>query len=92
MTDRSDLRAEAMERAGGRCEWDGCTYLHAKLELAHLSASGMGGSKDRDHIDNVAIYCTQHHDWLDCRITPNMRRYENEQAARSMLNRYWVGA
>ena len=92
MSKRSNLRLDALDRAGGRCEFDGCTYTHTKLAMAHLSASGMGGSEDRDDLDNVAIFCTHHHDWLDCRITPNMRRFENEQVTRSMLNRWWASA
>lgn len=87
----TDLREDVMERAGGRCEFDGCTYTNQRLEEAHLSAKGMGGSKRRDHIDNLAALCTHHHDWLDCRITPNMRRLENEMALRSMLDRHWDG-
>ena len=89
MTRRSELRAEALERAGGVCEFPLCD--RRDVEMAHLLGSGMGGSKYRDHIDNVAMLCKSagHHDWLDCRLTPNARRFENEQALRAILNRYW---
>ena len=89
MSDRSELREAALERAGGRCEFPTCTYQRPRLQMAHLLASGMGGSKFRDVLDNVAMLCEMHHDWLDGRITANGRRFENEAIIRAVLNREW---
>ncbi len=89
MSARSELRDAAMERAGGRCEFPLCNYPRPKLELAHLKGSGMGGSKYRDDFANVAVLCQSHHGWLDCRDTPNMRRFENEAILRAVLDRPW---
>ena len=91
MTDRKELRDAAMERAGGRCEFPGCSTPRPKLEMAHLLGSQMGGSKYRDVIDNVAMLCAQvHHPWLDGGIIPNARRFENEQVLRAVLDREWI--
>ena len=89
MSDRSVLRAEAMERAGGVCEFPGCALFPMALQMAHLKGSGMGGSKHRDHIDNVAMLCPTHHLWLDGGITPNSRRFDNEMILREVLGRQW---
>lgn len=61
--------------------------MPGKLEMAHLKGVGMGGSRHRDELDNVAILCQYHHDWLDGRMLPNGRRYENEQVLRAALRR-----
>ena len=90
MTKRGDLRVQVMERAGGRCEFPNCT-LPGSLDMAHLTASGMGGSQYRDTLENCAALCRLHHDWLDCRITPNARRFENEVVLRAALDRQWLG-
>ena len=82
-----------MERAEGRCEWPDCA-LPGPLEMAHLAASGMGGSKYRDTIDNVAMLCSSgagHHQWLDGGFTPNSRRFDNEMILREVLHREWAG-
>jgi len=86
---RAALREAAMERAGDVCEFPGC--MRTDLEMAHIAASGMGGSLYRDVIDNVAMLCGPegHHDWLDCRITPNVRRWNNEMILRATLDRVW---
>lgn len=86
---RADLRQAALERAGYRCEWRGCA-LPGSLELAHLKGVQSGGSRYRDDLDNVAILCQHHHDWLDGRTTTN-RRLDNEEALRGMLDRHWAG-
>ena len=90
MSIRSDMRAEALNRASHRCEWPGCE-LPGPLEMAHLAGLGMGGFPHRDHIDNVAILCKTHHDWLDGRLMPNSRRFENEDLLRAVLGRTWAG-
>jgi len=87
---RSELRTAALERASNRCEWPDCA-LPGPLEMAHLAASGMGGSKYRDTISNVTILCKTHHDWLDGRLLPNSRRFENEDLLRAWLHREWAG-
>jgi len=86
---RTELRDAAIERAGGFCEFPGCTYPRPKLELAHLRGSGMGGSQYRDDLANTAVLCQPHHAWLDCRSTPNMRRFENEMVLRAAIGRPW---
>lgn len=67
MDSLSNLRAAAMERAGGRCEWAYCND-NTWLELAHIKGIGMGGNKNRKYdIDNVCILCKYHHDIYDGR-------------------------
>ena len=90
MSDRSVLREQAMERAGGRCEFPDCRLPRPRLEMAHLRGSGMGGSKYRDDFANTVMLCSPHHDWLDCRSTPNMRRFENEAVLRAAIGRPWT--
>ena len=92
MSKRSDLRKAALIRAGWKCEWlypegDRC-MMPGKLEMAHLKGSGSGGSKYRDVLDNVAILCTYHHDWLDGRLHGG-RRFDNEEILRVVLGRPW---
>ena len=89
MTERKELRDAAMERAGGRCEFPDCTYKRPKLEMAHLKGSGMGGSRFRDDMQNVAMLCKPHHDWLDG-LMYNGRRFENEQILRAAIGRPWT--
>ncbi len=67
MSVRSELRAEALERAGHRCEWPKTCELPGPLETAHIMPSQMGGNPSRDTIDNVIMLCKQHHDWYDNR-------------------------
>lgn len=87
---RGALRQLALERANFKCEFPGCGMsVQGELEMAHLKGSGMGGSKHRDHIDNVAILCRHHHDWLDGRTT-SMRRFDDEQVLRGALDRTWT--
>ena len=64
----SELREQALERANYKCEWAYCDNTHIRLELAHIQAIGMGGSKKRKFdIDNVCILCKHHHDIYDGR-------------------------
>ena len=64
---RSELRAQVVARASGRCEWAGCESPGE--EMAHITGSGMGGDPKgiRDVLDNVAYLCKPHHDMLDGR-------------------------
>ena len=91
MSVRSVLRAEAMQRSGGRCEFPSCT-LSDGLEMAHLLGTQAGGSKYRDVLENVAMLCGpsgfDHHGWLDGR-TLSGRRFDNEAVLRAALGREW---
>lgn len=86
--DRGDLREFAMERAGYVCEFPACNMAY-DLQMAHLKGTAMGGSKYRDRPENVAVLCRPHHDWLDGRLAPNTRRFDNEQVLRQALHRPW---
>lgn len=89
MSIESELRAEAMERAGGRCEFPDCTIPRPRLEMAHLRGKQMGGSRYRNVAENVAMLCAElHHPWLDGMIVPS-RRFENEMVLRAAIGREW---
>ena len=90
MSDRSDLRFQSLERAHYTCEFPTCN-ITSGLEMAHLKGSGMGGSRFRDHPDNVAMLCKQHHGWLDGDIQPNTARFDREMVLRAATNRQWEG-
>ncbi len=78
----SELRAEALERDRG-CRWPGCTYdiddFQNRLEMAHLTHRGMGGSEEANTLDNVVSLCRRHHDCLDGRTGLGTLRYELNQ-------------
>jgi len=84
----SDLRDAAMTRAGHTCEFPDC-HMPGPLEMAHLKGKGMGGSRYRDVLNNVAVLCKFHHGWLDGALLANGRRFENEQIMRAYLVRPW---
>lgn len=78
----SALRAEVFERAGHRCEWPACEYPineFNRLELAHLSHRGMGGSRSVNTADLCRAFCTYHHDALDGRTGLGNLRQELRQ-------------
>ena len=87
---RGELRAEAIERDGQWCRFPECELTRAAnpLEMAHLKGAGSGGSKYRDHIDNVVMLCKFHHDWLDGRLNKG-RRFENEIILREVTGIRW---
>ncbi len=72
MSRRSDLRAQAFEIAGGRCEhpirWDPAIDYgggvrrcpNPATELAHIFPRGMGHTGYRDTLANVMAACTLH--------------------------------
>jgi hypothetical protein len=72
MSRRSDLRAQAFEIAGGRCEhpvlfvdYTGATRgttrcTRPAAELAHIYPRGMGHTGYRDTLVNVMAACTSH--------------------------------
>ena len=67
MDNLSEMREQALKRAGNVCEWAYCTD-NKWLELAHIKGIGMGGSKSRKFdMNNVAILCKWHHDIYDGR-------------------------
>ncbi len=80
MSVRSELRAAALERSEGRCEWPG-DYHERRLELAHLVQLSQGGP---DLLDNTAILCGHHHDILDNRANLKGRR----QSIMELLDAY----
>ncbi len=90
MSVRSELRTEAMERAGHMCEFPACNWTRS-LEMAHLKGSGAGGSKYRDNLDNVTMLCKPHHEWLDGAPIIRMKRFDNEMVLRVALDRHWEG-
>ncbi len=70
MSVRSELRAAALERSEGQCEWPG-DYHERRLELAHLVQLSQGGP---DLLDNTAILCKRCHDVLDSRLSWSQAR------------------
>ncbi len=85
--DLSALREATAVRAGGVCEWAGCS--EAGEEMAHLLHRGMGGnpSQDRNTLDNTAWLCQYHHDILDRRRDQGTR-----EAIRQLLTGYLKGS
>lgn len=71
MSIKSELRAEAMERDHGQCQWPNCGRGRL-LEMAHIIPSGSGG---KDHIENVVMLCKYHHDMHDGREQRKLREY-----------------
>ena len=69
MSVRSELRAEALIRAGYKCEWPGC-HETRWLEMSHIIPLGSGG---KDELDGVWILCKPCHDLYDGRA-PFKRR------------------
>lgn len=90
MTDRSELRAVAMERDGGRCAWPGCSEVF-RLEMSHIWPIGMGGRKSADTIENVWMLCKRDHDHFDGR-TPQRQREYRALAEAYVAARYGYGA
>lgn len=72
---KAKLRAEAMVRAGGACEWPPYCELPGRLEMSHVMPSQMGGNPSRDRLDNVWMLCKFHHDMLDGREPQKAREY-----------------
>lgn len=79
----SVLREEVFIRAGGRCEWPGCSDLAE--ELAHLTHRGMGGSPSRNTASNCAALCARHHDCLDGRTALGTLRWELGEMLRAVI-------
>ncbi len=69
MSVRSMLRAEAIIRAGYRCEWPDCDQQRW-LEMSHVIPLGSGG---KDVLSKVWILCKPCHDHYDGRA-PFRRR------------------
>lgn len=88
------LREEVFERDGYRCMWPGCSASPGwnpeegqfnKLEMAHLTHRGMGGSKERNTADNCITLCQIHHDCLDGRTGLGILRSELNSLFRALL-------
>ena len=69
MSRRSELRAEALERAAYACEWPQVCRLPGRLEMAHIMPSQLGGNPSRDRIENVWMLCKPMHDVYDARVS-----------------------
>lgn len=82
--DLSSLRANVLERDGG-CVWP-VDHHEGKLELAHLSHRGMGGSTSRNTEENCVTLCTLHHNCLDGRTGLGTLRYELNELLRHIAN------
>ena len=67
MSVKSELRAEALDRAGHNCEWPS-PWHEGRLEMAHLVQSSQGGA---DLLSNVVMLCKRCHDVLDSRVSWN---------------------
>jgi len=68
-TKLQQLRLQALERSGNKCEWPKCTNYDQWLEMAHITGIGMGGrhSKEKYDLNNVVMLCKLHHDIYDGR-------------------------
>lgn len=82
---RSELRAAAVTRSGGTCEWSRC--VDRGEQLAHIRGIGRGGNPDgtRDRLSNVAFLCRYHHDVLDGRT--RMKLWEVESLLEELITR-----
>lgn len=72
---RSELRQEALERAGYECEWPACTTWTG-LQMAHYIPIGAGGTSDPyiDSLANVCILCQFHHNVQEGEAVPGRKR------------------
>ena len=82
---RSCLRAQAMERANGKCdlcdEWG--------TALTHIHSSGMGGTPDgrRDRLSNLLWCCPRHAAYTDGETYGDFERYREWHEA--LLGEVW---
>ena len=77
------LHADVLARDGS-CRWPGCTY-DLPLQLAHLTHRGMGGSEERNTLENTVMLCTLHHDCLDGRTGVGKLRWELNTMLRTVV-------
>jgi hypothetical protein len=85
----SEVRERALKRANYSCEWPGCNSKKW-LELAHLTAIGMGGKNNKIAADmnNVSILCKHHHDVFDGRQQSGSKK-EYTELLRGYLMLRW---
>lgn len=60
----AELREIHLDRYGHVCRWPGCTLPingFNPLQLAHLTAKGMGGGQSRNTLENTVMLCHSHH-------------------------------
>jgi hypothetical protein len=78
-----DLR-DAVVFRDQTCRWPSCSYRTEPLEMAHLQHRGMGGSKERNTLDNTILLCRIHHNCLDGRTGLGTLRYELNEMLRAV--------
>ena len=83
--DIAALREEVFTRDLWKCRWPGCEWPVAPLQLAHLTHRGMGGSVERNTVDNCVTLCTVHHDCLDGRTGLGILRNELNVMLRAQI-------
>jgi 5-methylcytosine-specific restriction endonuclease McrA len=54
----AQLRARALRRASGRCEYAMCLTPHDRLAVHHVVALADGGA---NRLSNLRVYCHRHH-------------------------------
>ena len=82
-TRRKLLRDAVVYVSKGKCEWANCTSRGS--DMAHITASGMGGARSRDNLANVAFLCRYHHDVLDFRMGVSQRQHALTEIVRAYV-------
>jgi hypothetical protein len=80
---RKLLREAVVYVSKGKCEWANCTSRGT--DMAHITASGIGGARSRDNLANVAFLCRHHHDCLDFRMSVSQRQYAITEIVRAYV-------
>lgn len=82
-TRRRMLREAVVHVSKGRCEWANCNDIGT--DMAHITASGMGGARTKDTLNNVAFLCHYHHDVLDFRMSVSQRQHALTEIVRAYV-------
>lgn len=82
---RKLLREALVKVAKNRCEWAECNNIGT--DMAHITASGMGGAISKDRLDNVALLCHHHHMCFDYQMSAKQRQF----ALSELLRGYVLG-
>lgn len=80
---RQMLRDAVVHVAKGRCEWAECNDVGT--DMAHITASGMGGAISKDRLDNVALLCHYHHMCFDYQMSARQRQFALSQLLRDYV-------